>query len=393
MTITLKAHPSLYSAFDVYPSAKGAATHIHQAAGTLFDRAGGGLLYTLGNEELPRYQREPGNIEILRFGGLVENYLHRALSFSAELSKILNNGLKDSLKIAQFRDPWSGVPVLRHGEGRFATIYEVNGLPSIELPAAFPNVSAATLHKLRKMEDECLDQATRIVVPSTIIRTHLIRRGVSGTRIEVIANGTRITPLQPRPAEAPARYVLYFGAVQDWQGLDVLLQAWRQLQDLPNLQLVICSSVKSRRAKAYQKLVQRLGLENHVQWHFQLSKEQLAPWISNAYLTVAPLTECPRNIEQGCCPLKILESMGAGVPVVASDLPVVHELIRHRENGYLIAPERPSELARALRVLLEYPDTVTQLGHAARQTIENGFLWSQANERLGRIHMELLKEK
>ena len=54
----LLPHRALYTAFDVYPSAKGAATHIQHAAQTVFDMAGGGMLYVLGHEHLPRYQRE-----------------------------------------------------------------------------------------------------------------------------------------------------------------------------------------------------------------------------------------------------------------------------------------------------------------------------------------------
>ena len=113
----LSHHRALYAAFDVYPSAKGAATHIQHAAKTVFDHAGGGLLYVLGNEQLPRYQRE-SSIEIIRFGGLVNNYLSRALGYSDELRQLLTSGVGAHLKIAQFRDPWGGIPILREAQGR-----------------------------------------------------------------------------------------------------------------------------------------------------------------------------------------------------------------------------------------------------------------------------------
>ncbi|AZZ95375.1 glycosyltransferase [Hahella sp. KA22] len=392
VNLPLQSHPALYSAFDVYPSAKGAATHIQQAAQTLFDAAGGGLLYVLGNERLPRFQRE-GAVEILRFGRLLDNYLHRALAYSAELQAVLEGGLQESLQIAQFRDPWGGLPLVRRAAGRYRTIYEVNGLPSVELPMAYPHVGTATLAKIRALEDECLARADRIVVPSGVIRDNLARRGVEPKRVSVIPNGTELNYGHARPEGAPKRYILYFGAVQAWQGLDVLLRALQRLQDIPDLHLVICCSVKSRRAKGYQKLAEKLDVAERITWLHRLNKEELAPWVSNAYVSVAPLTECARNIDQGCCPLKILESMGAGVPVIASDLPVVRELVTHRENGYLVAPERPAELARGLRVLLDYPDAVAQMGAAAQRSIAEGLLWSHANAALKHIHVELISGK
>ena len=385
----LSPHRALYSAFDVYPSAKGAATHIKQAAQTVFDIAGGGLLYVLGNEHLPRYQRE-ASIEILRFGGLVSNYLHRALLYSDELNQVLLSGVQDHLKVAQFRDPWGGIPLIRQSKGRYRTIYEVNGLPSIELPMAYPQITASTLKKISALEDECLAYADRIVVPSGVIRDNLTRRGVPSHHITVVHNGCELNEGHPRPETAPPKYMLYFGAVQAWQGIDVLLRALDRIRDISDLHLVICCSVKPRRARIYQKLAQRLGIDERVTWLFQLSKEELAPWVSNAYLTVAPLVECPRNLDQGCCPLKIIESMGAAVPVIASDLPVVRELVTHREDGYLVAPDRPAELARGLRVLLDYPEVVQQLGQRAQHKIKEGFLWRHSNDELRLILKQLM---
>ena len=70
---------------------------------------------------------------------------------------------------------------------------------------------------------------------------------------------------------------------------------------------------------------------------------------------------------QGCAPLKILESMASGMPVVASDLPAVRELLADGEHGRLVAPDRPGELARAIRVLLDFPERRARLAANARR--------------------------
>ncbi len=377
--------PALYAAFDLFPSAKGAAVHIDRFSRALFERAGGGCLYVLGDGTLPHYQRE-GRVEIVRFSRPLPNFLHRAMAYGEALDALIGRYGR-VLRLCHFRDPWSGVPVLRHAARQgYRTLYEVNGLPSIELPFAYPAVGPETLDKIRRAETFCLQGADLIVTPARAIADRLQGMGVAAERIAVIPNGAEVSPLRATPPPAPWPYVLYFGAVQPWQGLDHLLRAFVRLQDFPQLRLVICASVHRRRVRPYRKLARHLGLAGRVHWEHGLSQAALAPWRDHALLSVAPLTECARNLEQGCSPLKILESMAAGVPVVASDLPAVREILADGEHGRLVAPERPAELARAMRILLEYPDLRRTLGDEARRHVERHFTWDRALERLGHCY-------
>ena len=104
-------------------------------------------------------------------------------------------------------------------------------------------------------------------------------------------------------------------------------------------------------------------------WHFALPEAELARFKQHALLSLAPLKDCSRNVVQGCAPLKILESLAAGTPVIASDLPAVREIMRDGEHGRLIAPDRPGELARAIRVALDYPERADADGRRPRAPI------------------------
>ena len=99
-------------------------------ARALFSRCGGGLLYILGGAELPPYQRE-GAVEIVRFYESIPNYLERALHFSGALAGLVAE--QPELRIAHFRDPWSGVALLDRAEVPYKTVYEINGLPRRDL--------------------------------------------------------------------------------------------------------------------------------------------------------------------------------------------------------------------------------------------------------------------
>jgi glycosyltransferase involved in cell wall biosynthesis len=366
-------HQALYASFDRFPSRKGSAVHIDRFARTLFQRAAGGLLYVLGGDGLPPYQRE-GEVEVVRYSRASENYLERALGFSARLEALLDaDGA--SIRLAHFRDPWSGMAVM---ERDLVRVYEVNGLPSVELPYLHPRIPPGTLERIAEVEQRCLDAADAVVVPSPVIAAALRRRGVARERLHVIPNGADLPAATPRPPDAPDHYLLYFGALQPWQGLDTALRTLARLDDLDDLHLVVCASVHRRKAKPYRKLAARLGVADRVHWRFALPEHELAPWREHALASLAPLRDCARNVAQGCAPLKVLESMASGVPVLASDLPVVRELMEDGGQGLLVPPDRPGELARAVRTLLDFPERSAAMGAAGRARVEQRFTWSAA---------------
>src|SRR3954463_8668000 len=92
-----RRHRALYAAFDRFPSRKGSAVHIDRFSRTLFDAAGGGVLYTVGGGTLPPYQRE-GDVEVVRFSQTVENMLERSLLFGLRLDTLLDEQ-QESLEI------------------------------------------------------------------------------------------------------------------------------------------------------------------------------------------------------------------------------------------------------------------------------------------------------
>ena len=378
---------SLYAAFDVYPAPKGAATHIKQFANALFEHHGGGTLYVLGGSGLPSYQCEP-NVEIIRFDRQISNLLERAMAFGEGLAGVLDLK-RESLQVCHYRDPWSGLPIegLRESRGvKYKTVYEVNALPSIELPYAFPHIAPETLEKIAHQEAYCLAMCDAIVTPSRVTAEMLECRGVAADKISVIPNGAVMSENRLRPNDAPDKYLLYFGAIQQWQGVDELLRAFRGLADFDELKLVMCVGKHNRIAKQYRKLAEKLEIDSRVEWHYGLTQDELVPWVQHAYLTVAPLTDCSRNREQGCCPLKILESMAAGVPVVASDLPVVRELLIPDEHALLVRPGRYLELSVAMRCLLDEPDFARRMGLNAQAHVKQHYTWEKAVEQLKKIY-------
>jgi glycosyltransferase involved in cell wall biosynthesis len=68
-------------------------------------------------------------------------------------------------------------------------------------------------------------------------------------------------------------------------------------------------------------------------------------------------------------PLKLFEYMGAGTPIVASDLPSLREVLRHGENAWLVEPGNPEELAQGLQRILSDRILAQKLAQEARQDV------------------------
>jgi glycosyltransferase involved in cell wall biosynthesis len=69
--------------------------------------------------------------------------------------------------------------------------------------------------------------------------------------------------------------------------------------------------------------------------------------------------------ERHTSPLKAFEAMAAGRPIVASDLPSSREFLRHGENALLVTPGSPTDLAAALRRVLEDTGLARRLAERA----------------------------
>ncbi len=381
-----------YIAFDVFPSKKGAATHINHCLKALQNTFKTGLLICIGNDDMPVFQFDKErNLYVYRWKEKVLNFLERTQKFQANVSAFLQMPLCDTIKLIHFRDIWGGIPAL-NSNLNCKTVFEVNALSHIELPNRYPNISASVLQKTEKLEQYCIAKCDVIITPSQVtkqlIKTHF--KAIC-SKINVIPNGVTYYPTTGLDSKKNTSqpYILYFGALQKWQGIKTLLKALKELDDL-NTRLVICASVPKKRTETYQDFAVNIGVAHKIDWFYELEKQDLALKIKNAMLSVAPLTLCDRNIVQGCNPLKVLESMAYATPVIASNIPVVCELITDTKTGYLITPDRPELLGRKIRALLETPNQLKKIGLNGKKEIEKKYLWTYQEAKMTTIYKTLL---
>ena len=381
--------PLLYVSFDQVPSAKGASTHIEANARAIGGRFGSLVLVTPGASDQPVRDFAPGVRQIV-LGCPDRDVLGRAMTFRAKLRDLL---ARQAFDVIHFRGIFEGYPLARSRRTHGASLlYEVNGLPSIELKYANPRIrgDALLLSRLRSQEDACLVAADRIVTVSEVNRRCLLARGVEAGRIEVIPNGVDLdvfTYQEPPTARDEPLRVLYCGTMSFWQGVDQLLEALPLVRLRLAIHLDLVGPAPRARRDDLERRLRRRGLAEVVTFHGAQPRGRVVELLHDAHVCVVPLSAVDRNTEQGCCPLKLIEAAAAGCPVIASDLPVVRELFRPREHYHPVAPDDPAGLALAL---WDVGEESRERARRARAHVERHYTWRRSTDALLAVYEGLL---
>lgn len=389
----MSARPAIvYASFDPFPAPKGAAVHIARAAAALTRVASGVTLVTLppvpGWEERAR----PPACEHVALAAPGRTLIDRVLAFRRALLRWWGDRRVDVLHVRSIHEAY---PLVRRGDACARLVYEVNGLPSIELKYHYPDVAddRDLLAKLVAQEDAVLRAADLVVTPSPVTAAHLRGRGVPAARLRVVPNG--VDPeawcwAPPRPAGDRPLELLYAGTLTGWQGVDLAIEALALYRRDRPAALTLVGPGRRRQRERLLDLARRLGVREHVRLLPPAAGPELVRLHHAADVALAPLRPNDRNLRQGCCPLKVLEAMASGTPLVASDLPAVRALARPDEEALLVRPGSAKAIKDALLRLADEPDLAQRVSGAARARVEAELTWDRSDDLLLAAYREVL---
>jgi glycosyltransferase involved in cell wall biosynthesis len=215
-----------------------------------------------------------------------------------------------------------------------------------------------------------LDQAQFAVTVSDYNRHHLARLG--GGRVVRVYNGVDLRRFVPNGGSRDdPPLVLGVGRLVEKKGFDVLIQACALLRaDGVRFRCLIVG--KGELAHDLQRLISALGLEEHVELAGPLPREKLLELFPRASVVAAPCI-VGRDGNRDGLPTVLTEAMAFKLPVVATPVTGIPELVDDGRTG-LIVPERdPAALAAAIRRLIEDRETARRLAEAGRERVERDF--------------------
>ncbi len=221
-----------------------------------------------------------------------------------------------------------------------------------------------------QLDGATLQWSDRLIAISAALRNDLIARGALANSVRVVPSGIAPPPPDPLtlPALVPHRPLLCVAArFQPAKGVDTAVAA---LPHLPSAHLALLGEGPERAALSH--LAANLGVADRV--HFLGYRQDFPAIVSGADLLLVP------SRAEGFG-LAALEAMAQGVPVVASRVGGLPELIG--DGGVLSPPERPAELAAAIRTALREREA---LSAAAKARAASFTLERMARETLAVLH-------
>ncbi|MEJ2672810.1 MAG: glycosyltransferase, partial [Deltaproteobacteria bacterium] len=187
-----------------------------------------------------------------------------------------------------------------------------------------------------------------------------------------IYNGVSLAPpAAPRSAPYPPYHLLAVGRLVPKKGFHILLQACRLLSEA-GLDFHLTLAGDGPEYGRIRKLIERLHLAGRVSLPGAVPHREVARLMAGADLLVMPSLIAPSGDRDGI-PNVILEAMLCEVPVVASAVSGIPEVIRAGDTGWLVEPANPAALAQAVTATLADPGDARRRAHNGRQFITRNF--------------------
>lgn len=278
-------------------------------------------------------------------------------------------------------------------------VYEVRGLPeetwvaSHRTPAARATAELSERRTLlRAKETDLATSADAVVTLSATLRDELVSRGVSAERITVVPNAVRSSLLSEHPDPAAARASLglprasfVVGSVSSlvgYEGHDTILRTVAQLRrrGLDVSALIVGDGVAR---PDLVRLAHDLGLGRHAVLPGRVPHEQASRYTAALDVLLVPRRD--DRVTRLVTPLKPVEAMAIGRPVVASDLPALAEVLDAPRGGLLVGPDDVAGWADAVESLHDdralYERLVTTGRALARERT-----WARAADAYDRVY-------
>ena len=220
---------------------------------------------------------------------------------------------------------------------------------------------------LQRLQRAAYAAAHRVVANSEAAAERLRVEGVPERKIRVIPNGIEPRMFPGREYSSRLRRIAMVACLREEKRIDVLIAAApRLLARYPDAELLIAGDGTCRDALVQQ--ARELGIQERIR--FLGHRDDVPQVLSDADIFVLPS-------RSEAFPNSVMEAMASGLPVVASAVGGIPELVVDGQTGRLVPPGDPDALAAALLNLMERPELAADFGRAGRLRIEETYSFTR----------------
>ncbi len=238
-------------------------------------------------------------------------------------------------------------------------------------------------HPIFKIRSRILWRLThRGIAISEAIRQFLVNiEGAKPEQVRTIYYGLTPLPTLKMEKGENTRLIGSVCRLVPQKGIRYALEAVRKLLPLyPNLQYVIVGDGILR--SELEQQAKNLGISEHV--HFMGWRHDVKELMTQFEIFLAP------SLWEGFG-LVFLEAMAQALPIVASQVSAIPEVVEDGVTGILVPPQNSDALAEAIKKLLDNPDLAQKLGAAGRERLETVFTPQRMIEQTAALYHEVMR--
>lgn len=294
---------------------------------------------------------------------------------------------------------WNGLAAVKTGRILgIPSVYEVRGLWEVTRGSRDPEWARSDQYKyIARMEADAARGATKVLAITRALQMELVERGVDEDKIVLVPNGVdteRFTPL-PRDEELAAqlgvsgkKVIGYVGSVVDYEGLELLLDAVRNLRRTHDGFHVLIvgdgAALENLREKTESE-----SIEDVVTFTGRIPHAKVERYYS--LIDITPFPRLPLPVCEMVSPLKPFEAMAMGKAVVASDVAALTEIVSPGVTGLLHEKGNAESLTDQLGKLLDDPALMAALGERSREWVVAERDWRSIAATIAGTYSELLR--
>ena len=198
-----------------------------------------------------------------------------------------------------------------------------------------------------------------------------------------VADETSSTDAIPY-AERPESFV-YPGVIERIRGIIEIVHAFEILKDIPDARLDLAGTFSP---PDFGKTLRALSGWSSVNYHGEVSRRHVTQLLGSARAGLVVHHPVPNEIDAQ--PIKLYEYMAAGIPVIASDFPIIRKTIDGAKCGLLVEPLDPNAIADAIHWILDHPNEAEAMGRRGRRAVEQNYNWSSEAAKIIQLYNKLL---
>jgi glycosyltransferase involved in cell wall biosynthesis len=202
--------------------------------------------------------------------------------------------------------------------------------------------------------------------------------------IEVIPNGINLEQFNPALRDKQKHKIICVAHLRRVKGIRYLISAMPKiLEKFPDAKLILIGEGPEK--KDLESRIKNQELRDAVELKGKLSQEQVMGELSEAEVFVLPSLFEGQGIA-------ILEAQASNVPVIASDIGGIPDIVEDEKTGILVEPKNSEQIAGAIIKIFLYPNLAKVLAQNALQEVQQ-YDWQNIAQEINKIYQQLLKQR